>query len=358
MPRGRSISRAGSGRRPPRVRTAGAERSSAAPAGFSPTPPPHARRHSGAPAACVQRAAPSEEAAMFAQREVSHPQRLRRAAVAALILAAPLAAGLAAAQPAAAAFPGANGRIVFVGAGGLSTIKADGSGLKVLSTDEYSGPSFSPDGSRIALTDDNDQLLVMSANGGSATKIADGAQMPCWSPDGTKIAFGSLNGGIVTVNADGSGLAQLTTGSDTGCAWSPDGTQIAFSRWNGSNSTLFSVPAAGGSETQLTNTALSDELPDWSPDGTQIVFTRASVDVKAQVYVMNPDGSGATAITSSGANYHAVWSPSGRRIAFTSTRSKGLWLMGPDGSNQTHVKGTPAIYPDDWQATRVTATAS
>jgi hypothetical protein len=88
------------------------------------------------------------------------------------------------------------------------------------------------------------------------------------------------------------------------------------------------------------------------------VFQRAEIGVSAQVYVMNADGSDATAITSSGFNGHAVWSPSGLRIAFWSSRSKGLWLMSPDGSNQTHVAKTPAMSPDDWQPSRVTATSS
>ena len=295
----------------------------------------------------------------MAIRHLSSRRRLRRALLGALLLTALLAAGMGTAQRASAAFPGANGKIVFTTADGIETINPDGSGRKVVGgTDGDREPAYSPDGSRIAFTNNNDELMVMSAYGGKATKIADEAFTPSWSADGTKIAFGSY-GGIAIVNADGTGLTPTVThGQDMDPAWSPDGTQIVFSRWDPGTSTyaLWSVPATGGTETGLTPTGVDAERASWSPDGTKIAFQGGASDL--QVVVINADGSGATAITSSGQNSNPVWSPNGKKIAFTSSRSRGLWMMSADGSNQTHVAGTPTMSVFDWQPSRVTATAS
>lgn len=51
-------------------------------------------------------------------------------------------------------------------------------------------------------------------------------------------------------------------------AISPDGTRIAFT-YKGD---IFTVPAAGGTATQITSNSAYDGMPIWSPDGKKIVF--------------------------------------------------------------------------------------
>ena len=103
----------------------------------------------------------------------------------------------AAPPPARAAFPGENGKIVFVGAGTggqITTIKKDGSGM---------------------------------------TNIANG-YLPSWSADGSKIVYGAIVGGnnaeIFVMNGDGTGQVNLTnnSASDSPGSWSPDGSRIAL----------------------------------------------------------------------------------------------------------------------------------
>lgn len=112
-------------------------------------------------------------------------------------------------------------RLVFVGAvppsfsAGIWSIHVDRSDLRLLIPGgSVSGPSFSPDGTRLAYSRDGDIYAANSADGSAehaltATRNAEEAA-PAWSPDGTVIAFvrwekGRRYSQIVTIHPDGSG---------------------------------------------------------------------------------------------------------------------------------------------------------
>jgi WD40 repeat protein len=193
----------------------------------------------------------------------------------------------------------------------------------------------------------------MSADGGKPTTIAGPATQPAWSPDGTKLVYVEGGGGLVIVNADGTGSTPIAAGGLTP-AWSPDGSTIVFSLHSNGSYQLWSVPAGGGTETQLTNTLNDDFVPSFSPDGTKIAFQRGNDQgSQSQIVVMNADGTGVTTLTSDGQNFEPKWSPDGGQIAFVSSRAPGLWTMGADGSNQTQMPGVPAVESYDWGASHL-----
>lgn len=130
-----------------------------------------------------------------------------------LLLATGLTVGT---RPTQAAFPGKNGKIVFVlqeifgdpdasyAQNSVYVVNPDGSGQRQLLPSSFSfyTPAWSPDGTKIVFPKDS-ALWVMNADGTSQTKIisvAGGANGPAWSPDGTKIVF--------STDADPSGGAQ------------------------------------------------------------------------------------------------------------------------------------------------------
>ena len=100
-----------------------------------------------------------------------------------------------------AAFPGANGQVVF-------------------HTDR----------------DGNSEIYVMDPAGTSAVNLTNHSSTDFWpaiSPNGTEVVFASNREGdheIYTVNIDGSGLTRLTAspGHDLYPSWSPDGLHIVF----------------------------------------------------------------------------------------------------------------------------------
>lgn len=111
--------------------------------------------------------------------------------------------------------------------------------------------SFSPDGSTLALTKEDDNLdgprvmLIRSAEDGSLTLLR-GGQEPAFSPDGTQLAFiGYLNPDLVeaeedhdylspdlyAMSIDGGHIRRLTRSEDileSSPAWDPSGQRLGF----------------------------------------------------------------------------------------------------------------------------------
>ncbi len=107
-----------------------------------------------------------------------------------------VSAELAAAGPAQAAYPGADGLIAFVRDGNIVTIDptTHPATQKTLTTGGHaSGPRWSPNGEDIAYVDDGN-LWIMNANGSHKKRLTDSApaytdSRPSWSPNGRYLAF-------------------------------------------------------------------------------------------------------------------------------------------------------------------------
>jgi len=110
---------------------------------------------------------------------------------------------------------------------------------------------------------------------------------------------------------------------------SPDGSRVAFVRVTvndkreGYNTSIWSVPAAGGAEPHQLTKGDHDSTPRWSPDGKFLLFLRATQkDGKpepAQLSILPMAGGDSFSFTDlpKGAS-NPVWSPDGKTIAFTS----------------------------------------
>lgn len=102
-------------------------------------------------------------------------------------------------------------------------------------------------------------------------------------------------------------------GSEREPALSPDGQHVAMS-WEGEAGTgnfdIYVKPASGGSPLRLTSDAAADGFPAWSPDGREIAFVRQN-ESRAGVYVMPALGGRERWLTDS-AGGKIAWSPDGR----------------------------------------------
>ena len=145
----------------------------------------------------------------------------------------------------------------------------------------------------------------MAAHGGGGTSVrltrtSGWYSGPRWSPDGTRLAFTDLGSGeILVINADGSGLNNVTRNSayDRDPSWSPDGTRLAFVSSRESTTDAFRLDVFvadinGSNARHLTSLVDYSSSPVWSPDGRQIIFSAG-----ASLYVMNADGSSLVRLT-------------------------------------------------------------
>jgi Tol biopolymer transport system component len=188
------------------------------------------------------------------------------------------------------------------------------------------GPSWSAQG-KIAFTqavcdECISQLMVTSKGGGHPKAVKAQPKhvfQPTWSPDGSKIAVVRLGFGLYTVDARGGGSIRITRNqADEAPAWSPDGSRILFdAQVSGSNWDLFSVDPRGRDRKRLTRGPLQETNPAWSPKGSMIAFARQGRNGNWVVHRSKSDGSRPTTVTErTVSSQEPEWSPDGSQIAY------------------------------------------
>ena len=250
-------------------------------------------------------------------------------------------------------FPGTNGKIAFIsdrdGDWEIYVMDADGSNQTRLtnnvgvvlqggphSTLQESGPSWSPDGSKILFTSDQDgdtEIYVMNADGSNQTKLTDN-EVPdwqsSWSPDGTKIVFVSPDDAkayaLYIMDADGSNRALLETQYPAlQPEWSPDGTEILFERLAG-HDYGGRINVDGSNERMAGDGFWYKRNPSWSPDGSKWIYCFCVSGTQKSIQSGNINGGTATWIidNNSGStgktDIQPKYSPNGEYVTFVSDR--------------------------------------
>ena len=304
---------------------------------------------------------------------------------------------LAAATPAGATFPGANGALVFSGVDAVShTVQvyrmAPGgptpTRLTAPSGQVYNEcPSWSADG-RLIFFDRLDRsttnpahIYRMNAAGGSRTLVDDETApthlCPAVNRSGTRItaieyaADGSE--GIVSMNADGSDrqiVAAAAANQDNYAPhFAPSGSRILFNQvtWDANNniqrSDLLIVDPPGRPQNITQNGSELYFSPSWSPDASTVLAVRGAAG--DEIVRMSASGSNIRMLVKvPGATLSSpTFSPDGSKIAYTqcvgdcgdpSLQGTGsIWVMNADGSNVTQIlaQATAGVQPDgnlDW----------
>jgi TolB protein len=282
-----------------------------------------------------------------------------------------VAAALGAAAPAAA--PPA-GELAFERGGDLFAVRADGSGLRRLTSGparDYS-PAWSPDGRRLAFVsyrDGDAEIYVADARGRILRQVTRNAAedlQPAWSPDGRRLAFASNRTGgyeIYHAGVAGGAPTRVTRGATQAYgsfspAWSPDGWRIAYASSVGTpeNQELYLARADGSDVRRLTRTKGSVEVlgddasPSFAPDGRRIAFLSNRTGTGA-VWLLRLAGGGQWIVIELPRRdvLSTRFSPDGEWIAFEarSGARSDVHLVRPDGTGLRRVVagGAPAWRP-------------
>ena len=277
------------------------------------------------------------------------PRRLAAAFIAVIALS------LVGASPAAASFPGSNGKLLYsandqVGDYWIATSPPPYTTSTTIASGslEPDGAIWSADGRTIAFDTTDGAIWMMNANGGNQRQVIPPPQsgfleVTGFSPNGSLVLYTkSVGRAIWEANSNGTGRHVVETpptgAIDRDARFSPNGHLIVFDRTtcpgNACRAQIMRMTALGGSVVNLSSNGSDDSGPDWSPSGQKIVFQRFLNSGHFQVITMNANGANQTNISDDNKSDGApTWSPNGNWIVYNQNIS--IYRMHTDGSNKT-----------------------
>jgi Tol biopolymer transport system component/DNA-binding winged helix-turn-helix (wHTH) protein len=257
--------------------------------------------------------------------------------------------------------------------------------------------AWSADGKFIAFSGDSpqggSQIFLLSVADSSVQALTEpqGQERdwgPSFSPDGTRMAFVRANGAgfpeeifVIPMAGAGKRMVEITTGNGkkppeavyvaSGAveqvtnqraaimgppAWSPDGQSIIFSSTKAGEPSLWRTPANGGNATPIEEAGAAAWHPTVSTkDGKLVVqkILRSSGIYRVELREGGTQRTKTIVTSTNGRNEGPLLSPDGKRLLFMSDRSGGLeiWVSNRDGSSpmqltNLHGCGTPRWSPD------------
>ncbi|MDO8360328.1 MAG: biopolymer transporter Tol [Devosia sp.] len=249
----------------------------------------------------------------------------------------------------------------------LTLIDAGGSGRQVILTaDEIiEAPNWTPDGTAL-IFNAGGEIWRIGIDGTGLTRIETGTIRDLnndhvLSPDGTTIYLSNQkDGALYAVGIEG-GEPRLVSNAHIAPfhyylhGVSPDGTTLSYVAVEGpagaKRINIFTILAAGGPDTRLTDVSYPNDGPEYSPDGQWLYFNaeRAAKEPgHAQCFRMKPDGAGIEQLSfDQRVNWFPHLSPDGQSVVYISfppgtlghppDKDVILRFMRPDGSGQRDI---------------------
>jgi Tol biopolymer transport system component len=231
----------------------------------------------------------------------------------------------------------------------------------------FEAPNWSPDGQWLLVNADG--LLHRVPAGGGDFEPIEVPGLPLLnndhvlSPDGRTAYVSGFDGHLHAVDLDARTHRRVSNDHPDFVHFlhgiSPDGALLAYIGMNllpgGVRTNVYTVPTAGGADTQLTDDAFPDDGSEFSPDGEWVWFNSergSTAPGHAQLFRMRPDGSALEQLTfDERVNWFPHVSPDGSKVVYLSFPPGTLGhpadldvtirLLGPDqtASDLVHLFG-------------------
>lgn len=154
------------------------------------------------------------------------------------------------------------------------------------------------------------------------------------SPDGRTLAT-DMQGSIWTLPAAGGAMTRITDVFNDARQpmWSPDGRTIAFFAYRDGGYDIWTIDADGSNQRKLTWGTFDDLEPAWSHDGTRVAFSSDRgnpLGSDYNIWVLDTRSGAITQVTRGpDEDIMPTWSPDDSEIAFASSRDRadGLWVV-------------------------------
>ena len=216
----------------------------------------------------------------------------------------------------------------------LETLNVDTGKRSVLREfpDTIEAPNWTGDGNYLIYNSEG-RIFRYEISADEVTEIYSGLAVECnndhvLAPEGDKIAGShrTIDDGLSRIYilplAGGEPVLITPMAPSFLHGWSPDGKTLIYTGERNGQWDIYSIPAMGGQEKQLTNNSALDAGSEYSPDGKHIWFnsTRSGL---MQIWRMDADGSNQTQMSFDESNsWFPHVSPDGKRAAYI-TYKKG-----------------------------------
>jgi tricorn protease len=178
-------------------------------------------------------------------------------------------------------------RALFVARGDVFTVPIEKGATRNLTNSSGAHDRWarwSPDGSQIAFVSDRsgeDQIYLVDQKGSSepeqlTTQFEGMLYAPEWSPDGKRLAFSDKEGKLYVLTLKDKRIVEVADekrGSLRDYVWSPKGGYLAFSMRDVSGfGSLYIWSVAGGQLRRITGPYADESNPAWDPEGKYLFF--------------------------------------------------------------------------------------